>query len=1083
MADSERSRTDGSGTDKPAKKRDDLDQLLRRIAAHIAEADRGESPDGDEASHGGHAGHAVAAEPGSAGTGAAATASRPEIAAGQGAAAAQRDTAPASVDDEQALEPIVNLTPPKAATVAEAPPIVEARGAIPRSGPSASDFIQTAEASREDDADGLLTAPTPVSNRRAPSIEPPALRSALPGNGKPPAEVTVRRPRDADPDEPAPSQPLATPARAAKDPKPDVAPIAAAAAARVSTPSTDAAAVAVQAPAAGSWAAAATDEPWDRDAAEALTRTYEEDAEVPPLRNMLNLMSGASRPSSSGISGGGGSGGGLPAMPAPGANPAEVAASAVGVEPSHGKLLDAARRVEAMLDQLASRAAVETLGERFGALESEVGRTGAQLGRLDGIESRLAELGAKLSEEHVVALFGSLVPTAEELTHFAEDAAGRAAERVLEAYAQELAHHSPARPADEAGTAKQIGALSELLAVFMDDRRRNDAGTLDTLETLQLAMQHVLDRIDQLETGPLPAEAVVEPTAVMPSAEASRPALESSYVMPGHLIGDVEASAPREPEPPMRRPVESRTFPPEIIPEARGYDEAVAVPHQAVREAVPAGNARAPDGDTTDRAEPAPRVPLAPDEEVRAPAPPLSDRQAFIAMARKAAETAKAKADGGANGAADKAAKPRSSRTPMAGAAPAKGVSGIRPGVLIVTSLAAILLAGYWFLAGPKLGLTSASVPAVSEQVEPAERAPATGSQPDMESDEPPAPKQVPGGTTPPAPNRTSDDRPSGPAVQDLQEAKANPVPSDTAGPGISIANASTPASYEQVMQARERARLANLSQRTALTAARSHPVPPGASPIETASVTPAPTAAVAAPAAAVAAPVEANRQLVLPPATTGPLSLRLAAAQGDASAQLEIATRLAEGKGVTQNFTEAVTWYQRAAAQGQAVAQYRLATLYERGMGVKADRAQARSWYERAAEQGNLKAMHNLAVMTASAVGGTPDYATAAQLFTKAAAHGLADSQYNLGVLYESGLGLPKDHAAAYKWYSLAATGGDEDAARRRDLLIARLPPETIQATEAQIAAWRPMRQSEQVNNARVAGDGWKHREAEIRR
>src|SRR5207244_7711100 len=38
------------------------------------------------------------------------------------------------------------------------------------------------------------------------------------------------------------------------------------------------------------------------------------------------------------------------------------------------------------------------------------------------------------------------------------------------------------------------------------------------------------------------------------------------------------------------------------------------------------------------------------------------------------------------------------------------------------------------------------------------------------------------------------------------------------------------------------------------------------------------------------------NKPLNLPPATVGPYSLRLAAAHGDASAQFEVAVRLAEG-------------------------------------------------------------------------------------------------------------------------------------------------------------------------------------------
>ena len=50
-----------------------------------------------------------------------------------------------------------------------------------------------------------------------------------------------------------------------------------------------------------------------------------------------------------------------------------------------------------------------------------------------------------------------------------------------------------------------------------------------------------------------------------------------------------------------------------------------------------------------------------------------------------------------------------------------------------------------------------------------------------------------------------------------------------------------------------------------------------------------------------------ANDGSKLPPATVGPFSLRIAAAKGDASAQFEVASRLAEGKGLDQDLKEAV--------------------------------------------------------------------------------------------------------------------------------------------------------------------------------
>jgi localization factor PodJL len=218
-----------------------------------------------------------------------------------------------------------------------------------------------------------------------------------------------------------------------------------------------------------------------------------------------------------------------------------------------------------------------------------------------------------------------------------------------------------------------------------------------------------------------------------------------------------------------------------------------------------------------------------------------------------------------------------------------------------------------------------------------------------------------------------------------------------------------------------------------------------------------------------------ASETAELPPALVGPLSLRMAAAKGDPSAAFEVATRLAEGRGIKQDFKLAMTWYQRSANKGLAVAQYRLGTLYERGLGTPVDVARARAWYKRAADQGNVKAMHNMAVLSTGNGQSAPDYAAAAKWFKDAAERGLSDSQFNLGVLNENGLGVTKDPRAAYVWFSIAARGGDAEAVRRRDLLLASLDASTLKSADDQVKAWRVRPTDARVNDARVAGDQWR--------
>lgn len=212
-----------------------------------------------------------------------------------------------------------------------------------------------------------------------------------------------------------------------------------------------------------------------------------------------------------------------------------------------------------------------------------------------------------------------------------------------------------------------------------------------------------------------------------------------------------------------------------------------------------------------------------------------------------------------------------------------------------------------------------------------------------------------------------------------------------------------------------------------------------------------------------------------LPPVTVGPYSLRLAAAKGDAAAQFEVASRIAEGRGADKDLKEAAQWYQRSASSGFALSQFRLGTFYERGTGVAKDLARAQVWYGRAAEQGNVKAMHNLAVMIVGHGGAKPDYATAVKWFTQAANYGLADSQYNLAMLYENGLGVSKDATEAFKWMVLAANSGDKEARSRRDALRAKLTSDELAAATVAIETWRGKRSDPVVNNSRFAAQAWK--------
>ena len=210
------------------------------------------------------------------------------------------------------------------------------------------------------------------------------------------------------------------------------------------------------------------------------------------------------------------------------------------------------------------------------------------------------------------------------------------------------------------------------------------------------------------------------------------------------------------------------------------------------------------------------------------------------------------------------------------------------------------------------------------------------------------------------------------------------------------------------------------------------------------------------------AAPITPARSL---PARAAARNLAEDAKSGDAAAQLELATRFAEGSTSERNYEMAALWYGKAAEQGLAIAEYRLASLYERGLGVAQDKQRAKSLYQRAAEKGNTRAMHNLGVLAVESPDGKPNYMSAALWFGKAAEYGVRDSQYNMAVLLARGLGFPKDLVKSYVWFSIVAAAGDPDAAKKRDEVAARLTSSEVASANAAVAGFVP-RQPDQAAN-----------------
>jgi uncharacterized protein len=96
-------------------------------------------------------------------------------------------------------------------------------------------------------------------------------------------------------------------------------------------------------------------------------------------------------------------------------------------------------------------------------------------------------------------------------------------------------------------------------------------------------------------------------------------------------------------------------------------------------------------------------------------------------------------------------------------------------------------------------------------------------------------------------------------------------------------------------------------------------------------------------------------------------------------------------------------------------------------------------------------------------------DYAAAASWYRKAADQGHARAQFNLGTMYFLGQGVPQDYISAHVWLSLGAAGGNEDAAKNRDIVAAKMTPAQMAEAERLVRKWKP--HPKMTRPARAAG------------
>jgi TPR repeat protein len=149
---------------------------------------------------------------------------------------------------------------------------------------------------------------------------------------------------------------------------------------------------------------------------------------------------------------------------------------------------------------------------------------------------------------------------------------------------------------------------------------------------------------------------------------------------------------------------------------------------------------------------------------------------------------------------------------------------------------------------------------------------------------------------------------------------------------------------------------------------------------------------------------------------------------QGNVELQYSLG-KIYEKVGTDSSLSEAAGWYSRAAECFHTLSIYHLGRLYETGRGVHQDYLQAIKYYEIASNLGNTDALYQLGTIYRHGKGTRLDTNKAIGYITQAAEKGNKVAQFTLGQLFEEGKLLSKNILEAVKWYSMSRSCVNDNA------------------------------------------------------
>lgn len=189
-------------------------------------------------------------------------------------------------------------------------------------------------------------------------------------------------------------------------------------------------------------------------------------------------------------------------------------------------------------------------------------------------------------------------------------------------------------------------------------------------------------------------------------------------------------------------------------------------------------------------------------------------------------------------------------------------------------------------------------------------------------------------------------------------------------------------------------------------------------------------------------------------------------------AAALMMGVACEEGKGIPQNFAEAVEWYRKAIVLGQHEAYAYLGSAYLDGRGVPASEEEAVFQLQEGADKGDARSQRRLAVLYTQGKGVPYDYEKALHWSLEAAKGGDVQAMYLAGAMYEKGVGTTRSVEDARRLYQQAVdmAGSDEFVRREDTASWKRDAQKALERLDAEIAAEKARVEAEAAANK--AGD-----------